>query len=213
VRSVAIAIVAALSLGVAGCAADAGGMASGDAAPLAVVRAAQSSLVAAKAPAKRTVRPRSVAATRSASAGAATRTASTRTRSASARAATRTASTRTRAVAPSRALSTADAPRLAAPACEQFADARGGHFPRVVQQRGSTRALALMTQAVADALLGLPVVVPDASLPAREQLDGARARLARALAQGDDATATAIARASAPRVAAYASALGIADCG
>ena len=81
-----------------------------------------------------------------------------------------------------------------------------------MQARGASRALALLTESVASALLGMPVTVPAASRPAREVLEGARARISTALAAGDDAKATAIARATAPRIGAYAQALGITGC-
>ena len=121
-------------------------------------------------------------------------------------------SPRTRPAAPARALPASSAPRLAAPACEQYAAGLAGTFPRAVQARGASRALALLTESVASALLGMPVTVPAASRPEREVLEDARARISTALAAGDDAKATAIARATTPRIAAYAHALGITGC-
>ncbi|MEY2516031.1 MAG: hypothetical protein QOJ89_3389 [bacterium] len=118
---------------------------------------------------------------------------------------------RPRTAPPPRAIALAGARRLAAPACELQRDVRAGRVPDVVAARGSQRARALVTESVAAALLGLPVEVPDASAPARERLDAAHARLSRALADGDDASAAAAA--ASDRSDAYAAALGIAGCG
>jgi hypothetical protein len=103
--------------------------------------------------------------------------------------------------------------RLAAPACATYAQALAGRFPHVVLARGSRRALALVTQSVAAALLGVPVVASPAALPARERVDATLARLTRALADRGDARPTAIARSMAPRIRAYAHALRIDRCG
>jgi hypothetical protein len=82
-----------------------------------------------------------------------------------------------------------------------------------VLARGEARALAIVTDSVSAALLGMPVTVPASSLAARKTLADAHARLARALAAGEDARATAIAQATAARIQDYAQALGIAECG
>jgi hypothetical protein len=82
-----------------------------------------------------------------------------------------------------------------------------------VLARGSRRALALVTQSVAAALLGVPVAASPATLPARAHLDGALARLSLALGDRDDVRPTTIARSMAPRIRAYAHALGTDACG
>jgi hypothetical protein len=120
---------------------------------------------------------------------------------------------RPRTSPPRRALELSAARRLVAPACATYLAALAGRYPDAVLARGSRRALALVTQSVAAALLGMPVVASPASLPARRQLDAALARLSRALADRDDARPTAIARATAARIRAYADALGIDGCG
>jgi len=107
---------------------------------------------------------------------------------------------RTPAPAPARALPSADAGRLAAPACATYADALAGRFPAVVLARGEAGALGRVSQSVAAALLGLPVEVPSASLPQRSRLDRALRRHAGAATL-------------APRITAYARSLGIAACG
>ena len=107
---------------------------------------------------------------------------------------------RQRTPAPARALPSADAGRLAAPACATYADALAGRFPGVVLARGEAGALGRVSQGVAAALLGLPVEVPSASLPERSSLDRALRRHAGAASLG-------------PRITAYARSLGIAACG
>ena len=106
-----------------------------------------------------------------------------------------------------------EAARLAAPACAQYAAALAGRYPDAVRARGPERALALMTESVAAALTGLPITAPRSSGPARAALDRAHARLATALAGQDTSAATAKARSAAPRIRAYAAAIGIANCG
>ncbi len=179
----AAALLAATSCGLAACAA--GGPPIGDAAPLPIVRAAHASL-GSSAPQRggtRAVRRRPAVAP-----GA--RTAEP----------TPPGPRRPHAAARAGAISPGAAARLAAPACAQQADAVAGRFPDAVLERGSGRALALVSRSVAAALLGLPVQPPEASLPAREQL-------ARALAAQDGGEALA------PRIRAYAGALGIQGCG
>jgi hypothetical protein len=107
----------------------------------------------------------------------------------------------------------AAAPLLAAPACEQYVAALAGRLPAPVRARRGTQGLAIVSDAVAAALLGMPIVVPRASRAAREQLDDAHARLTRALAAAQDADAAALARDMRPLISAYAGALGIAACG
>jgi hypothetical protein len=118
---------------------------------------------------------------------------------------------RQRTPAPAGALSTADAGRLAEPACAAYLGALAGRFPDAVLARGAGGALARVSESVAAALLGLPVDVPKAGLAAREDLDRGLRSLSRAFVSGEDvgARATAIA----PRIRAYAGALGIDGCG
>ena len=115
---------------------------------------------------------------------------------------------RQRTPAPAGALSSADAGRLAAPACATYADALAGRFPDGVAARGADLALAHVSQSVAATLLGLPADVPRAGLPARRSLDRALRRLSRALAAGSADGADAIG----PRIRAYARALGVDGC-
>ena len=190
-RGAAAAFLAAIGLGLAGCAGDA---TSTGTAPLAVVHAATSSIAGHGKASVRGVRRRS-GVSPNAPAGKPT-----------------PPSPRTRPAAPPRALPASSAPRLAAPACEQYAAGLAGTFPEAVQARGAERALALLTESVASALLGMPITVPAASRAERDVLEGARARISTALVAGDDAKATAIARATKPRIAAYAQALGITGC-
>ncbi len=189
-RTSSAAILTALSLGVGGCASEAPSL---DTAPMSVVRAAQSSIAASGA--RATAAPRRSGVT--------------------ARSAddppTPPAPPRPRMSAPARALATAAAPALAGGACEQYLAARAGRFPAGVRARGEALALAAVTDSVAAALLGMPVVAPRASLAARAPLEDAHARLTRALVAGDDAAA--IARATGPLLRDYAQALGIAACG
>ncbi|MDX6690131.1 MAG: hypothetical protein QOG15_1588 [Solirubrobacteraceae bacterium] len=201
----AAAILAAASVALVGCAS---GTASLDTAPVAAVRVAQASITSAAAnaaraatppPSTRAVQRRSAVPPRS---GANARELPTP-----------PGSRRSRTPEPSAPLPASAAQRLAAPACEQYLAARAGHFPAVVAARGEARALAVMTDSVAAALLGLPIVAPGASLAARLQLDAAHVRLAQALAAGQDPPATAIARAANQRIGDYAQALGIAECG
>jgi hypothetical protein len=204
-RRSAAGVLAAASLGLAGCAS---ATASLDTTPVAVVRTAQSSIASAGASLAHATSSRGATSRRNVRSAVPPRS------GASAREVpTPAGPRRSRTPEPARALSVSAAPRLAAAACEQYAAARGGRFPAVVRVRGEARALAVMTDGVAAALLGLPVVVPQASLAAREELDAAHAHLSRALIAGDDARATAIARAAGPRIGRYAQALGIAGCG
>jgi hypothetical protein len=103
--------------------------------------------------------------------------------------------------------------RLVAPACATYAEALAGRYPAAMLARGSRRALALVTQSVAAALVGAPVVASPAALPARERLDATLARLSRALADRGDARPNAIASSMTPRIRAYANVLGIDHCG
>ncbi len=212
-----VALLAAASLGLAGCAAGAAGPPIGDAAPLPIIRAAQSSVGAA--PEKASARRRSRIAATSARQRPRTAEASARRRPAIARGAslaakpTRPGPRRPRAAAPATAVPLSEAARLAAPACAQYEAALAGRYPDAVRARGPERALALMTESVAAALAGLPIKATRSSAPARAALDAARARLAEALAAQDPRTASAIAHAAAPRIRAYAAAIGIASCG
>jgi hypothetical protein len=194
-RTSSAAIFAAMSLGVAGCGSDATSL---DTAPMGVVRAAQSSMQAS--------------GTRSQPARAARRSGVTP-RSAAEDTPTPAGPPRPRTAEPARALPVSAAAGLAAAACEQHRQAQAGRFPAVVRTRGDARALAVVTDGVAAALLGMPVVAPRAGLAARAELGEAAARLSRALARNDDATATATAQATGPRIRDYAHALGIAGCG
>ena len=195
-RTATTAILAVLSLGVAGCASDA---ASLDTAPMGVVRAAQSSLEQ---------RP-----TQATAAGLAPRRSGVPTHMAAGETPTPPAGPRPRNAEPARALPASAAAGLAAGVCAQHMAARAGRFPAVVRARGEARALAVVTDSTAAALLGLPVVAPPASRPARKSLHTAHARLTLALAADADATAAELARATASRIRDYARALNIAGCG
>jgi hypothetical protein len=201
-RACPVALLAAASLGLAGCAAGAGGAPIGDAAALPIVRAAQSSLGAA--PARTRARVAKAPARRRRAVNHPTR------RPAVAPGAltgepTPPGPRRPRAATAALALPVAEAARLAAPACAQYAAALAGRFPDAVRARGAGRAPAIVTESVAAALHGLPLRPPVASLPAREALYRAHEKLA---AHDDDAAA-----ATRRWIGRYARAIGIAGCG
>jgi hypothetical protein len=201
-----VALVAAAGLAVAGCGAQAGRPAAGGGPPMAIAMMGVASLTS------------SAAARRDAAPHAASR-AVRRTPALPANAPRGVETTptpaeprRPRTPQPSRPVALAGAERLGAPACATYADALTGRFAHGLAARGPGRALALVAESVASALLGLPVVAPRASLPARRRLDAALARLSAALEAADDGAAAATAVAMAPRIRAYAAALGIGAC-
>jgi hypothetical protein len=201
-------VVAALSLGLAGCAANAGGPAAGGPPPIAATLASAASDVAV--------------ATRSRTGTSSGRPPARRTRGRSGYPAvigglpqlgtTAPAPARPRDASDPAALAPADAGRLAAPACATLRDAVGGRLPDVVARRGGqSRGPAVVTQAVAAALLGLPIDVPAAARAEHRRLVAAHGALTAALnAPGAAANAGASARTA---VRAYAASLGIERCG
>jgi hypothetical protein len=235
-------LIAAAGIVVAGCGAQAGPSTAGSGRPMAVATSGATSLTSAaatRAAPQHAASPTSMAARRAASRRVASPTSAAARRDApehasprhgSPRAVQRTpavpanaphgveltptpaAPRRPRTPQRSRPVALAHAERLGAPACATYADALAGRFTDVVAARGSRRALALVTESVAAALLGLPVLAPQASLPARERLDAVLGRLSAALATADDGAATATAIAMTPRIRAYAAALRIGAC-
>ena len=203
-------VVAVLGLGLAGCAADAGGPGGGGSPPIAALAATHA--------ADAVVATRSAAATRSNSG----RSPGRRARGRSGYPAvigglprlgsTAPAPSRSRDASESTALDVAEAGRLAAPACATLRDAAGGRLPALVARRGQTRAPAVVTQAVAAALLGLPVDVPAAARTEHRRLVAAHAALTDALGAPGDAAANEAATAR-TALRAYARALGIDTCG
>jgi hypothetical protein len=199
--------VVAVSVALAGCAADAGAPAAGTAPPLAAVLATQlpgvtgaAKSTGARHPAHR-ARPRSG---HPAIVGGLPWLGITP--------ASPSRSRREVDAAPAAtALDAAGAARVAAPACATLRDALAGDVPDVVRRRAGNRALAVVTQAVASALLGLPVDVPASARAERKHLAAAYAALGEVLAGSADPSATAAtARAG---VRAYAAAIGIDGCG
>jgi hypothetical protein len=200
----AAALLALLSVGLLGCAADRSGSAAGGGSSVAVVLAAPSSVVSSVT-GRTEPRHRVVAAARQRSGFPAFPARAARL------ARTPPGPPRSREPRPARAAAISDAARLAAPACAMYADALAGRFPDAVLARGAGRAPAFVAESAAAVLLGLPVVAPRASRHSRERLEAALARLTRALS--DDVAAGAIVSATRPRLRAYAAALGAGACG